>query len=831
MTNPPDNLQLQLAFEYVQYTGRNLFLTGKAGTGKTTFLHTLKTQSPKRMVVVAPTGVAAINAGGVTIHSFFQLPFGPLVPDMESGNDKPGGHYRFSRQKIDIIRSLDLLVIDEISMVRADMLDGIDAVLRRFRGGSRPFGGVQLLMIGDLQQLAPVVKDDEWEILRSHYQTVFFFSSQALARTPFVSIELQHIYRQSDAGFIDLLAKVRKNQMDEADLIALNERWNPARAQETPEGAITLTTHNFQARKINEARLALLPGKVRRFEGRVEGEFPSYAFPADFELDLKPGAQVMFVKNDSSSEKLFYNGKIGRLKQISETRLMVECPGDAEPISVEPAEWKNIKYTLNEETKAIEEIESGKFIQFPLKLAWAITIHKSQGLTFDKVIIDARAAFADGQVYVALSRCRTLEGLVLSTPIENRSIKSSAVVGEFTRNLERNAPDQDQFQEAKRDYQIMLLDELFDFSILLRCLFSCLKITNEHKTILAGITPAFLGRIIDDVKAEITGVADKFTIQRGQIIRETGDLETSALLQERVGKAAEYFFGKIESLVAQPLQVVSFETDNREIRKALQKTLEAVLKEAAGKLYCLNACRSGIVFADFLKVRAQSLFQGPSAKQAPWKEDRRAISEAFSHPELFDRLKHWRAAKAKKAGKPAFWVLHNRVLAEISERLPASSEEFCVIKGLKGKKGKTLGPEILELVAEYRLKHNLPAPQAVQEIESGRSAVEKINKPKTKEESLRLFLEGRGPAEVAAVRGLTLTTIEGHLAHFVGTGKLSLDRLMEPEKAALIAAYFQNNPYQGLTPAKEALGEDVSYGDLRFVLKDLERQGKLKTGF
>ncbi len=632
MTETPDNRQLQLAFEYVQYTGRNVFLTGKAGTGKTTFLHTLKTKSPKRMIVVAPTGVAAINAGGVTIHSFFQLPFGPLVPDMESGGDGPGGQYRFSRQKIDIIRSLDLLVIDEISMVRADLLDGIDAVLRRFRGGSRPFGSVQLLMIGDLQQLAPVVKDDEWEILRSHYQTMFFFSSQALAQNRFVSIELQHIYRQSDARFIDLLAKVRENRMDEADLIALNKRCNPALAKETPEGTITLTTHNFQAQKINEARLAALPGKEKRFEARVEGDFPPYAFPTASELVLKPGAQVMFVKNDSSPEKLFFNGKIGQLKHITEDGLIVKCPGDTKPIMVEPAEWKNIKYTLNETTREIKETESGKFIQFPLKLAWAITIHKSQGLTFDQAVIDARAAFADGQVYVALSRCRTLEGLVLSTPIESRSIKSSAVVGEFTRHIEQNAPDQDQLKEARRDYQVVLLDELFDFSALLGCLFSCLKISNEYKTILAGVTPLFFRRTVEAVKAEITGVADKFTVQRRQIIREAADLETCPLLQERVSMAADYFIGKIESLVTRPLQAVSVETDNREARKALQKALEAVFKKAAGKLYCLNACRSGIVFADFLNVRAQSLFQGTAAKPARLKEDQGAASRHSQPP-------------------------------------------------------------------------------------------------------------------------------------------------------------------------------------------------------
>lgn len=712
MTDPIDNPQIQLAFEYVQHTCCNVFLTGKAGTGKTTFLHTLKNRSPKRMIVTAPTGVAAINAGGVTIHSFFQLPFGPLVPGEKPGTDggdsgRPQSQYRFSRQKIDIIRSLDLLVIDEISMVRADQLDGIDAVLRRWRVSNRPFGGVQLLMIGDLLQLAPVVKEDEWEILSPHYDTMFFFSSKALAETRFVSIELKHIYRQSDTAFIDLLGKVRDNSIDASVLAALNKRCNPAFAGKTPDGYITLTTHNYLARQINEARLASLPGREKRFEAAVEGEFPPYAFPTASELVLKPGAQVMFVKNDGLPEKRYFNGKIGRLKRIAQDSLVVECPGDIEPITVEPAEWKNIKYTLNEETKEIQETVSGKFIQFPLKLAWAITIHKSQGLTFDKAIIDAQAAFADGQVYVALSRCRTLDGLVLSTPIERRSIKSNAVVGAFTRTIDQNTPDPDQLKEARRDYQLVLLDELFDFSVLWRRLLTCIKIANEHKTILAGATPSFFNRIVEPVKAEIAGVADKFTAQRRNIARDAADLQNSPLLQERVAKAADYFAGKIESLVVAPLKAVAVETDNRDARKNLQKAIDAVLAEAGSKLYCLNACRTGIVFADYLKARARSLFQEPAAKPARAKAEPQT-PETIENPELYKMLKQWRAATAEKSGQPPFWILHNTALAEIAAKLPATMQELRAIKGLKSKKGKTFGDEILQLVARYRSENNLP---------------------------------------------------------------------------------------------------------------------------
>ncbi len=732
MDAPVDNPQLRMAFEYVQYTGRHIFLTGKAGTGKTHFLHTLKSLSPKRMIVVAPTGVAAINAGGVTIHSFFQLPFGPLLPEKETGGEPPAGTYRFNRQKIDIIRSLDLLVIDEISMVRADLLDGVDAVLRRFRPGDRPFGGVQLLMIGDLQQLAPVVKSDEWQILRPHYETMFFFSSRALGRTSFVPIELKHIYRQSDPGFIDLLAKVRENRLDDDDLRDLNRRFDPALAA-APEGAITLTTHNAQARKINATRLAALPGRERRFPAGIEGEFPEYAFPTDADLALKTGAQVMFVKNDGSPEKRYFNGKIGRLKTIGRDELTVQCPGEAEPITVEPVEWKNIRYVLNETTKEIEETEAGRFIQFPLKLAWAITIHKSQGLTFDRAVIDARAAFADGQVYVALSRCRSLEGLVLSSPLEGRSIKSSTVIGAFNRHIEENVPDEEQLQAAKREYQEVLLDELFDFSSLLRRLLFCLKIAAEHQAVLTGLGPDFFRSLVESVKTDITTVAEKFLTQRKRIVDQVLDLEQSPQLQERVGKAAVYFAEKIETQVSRPLRAVSPETDNREVRRIMQKALSLAGQESAQKIYCLRACRSGIHFTDYLQVRARALFQEPTGKPDRSKKIEASPTDpgTIPHPKLYQTLKEWRAAKAKEHNQPAFWVLHNNTLVEICRRLPAEEATLRTIKGLKGKKGQTLGTEILELVAQYRSKTPLPESGP----ESGSEDIPPAKPPKEKGKS------------------------------------------------------------------------------------------------
>ena len=406
----PKNPELELAFNFINKTDRNLFITGKAGTGKTTFLHQIKKESLKRMVIVAPTGVAAINAKGVTIHSFFQMPFGPILPNQIANTSNQ--QRRFSKTKIDIIKSLDLVIIDEISMVRADLLDGIDQVLRRYKNRNKVFGGAQVLMIGDLQQLAPVVKPNEWSLLQQHYNTVYFFSSKAYQEANVVSIELKHIYRQKNEDFITVLNEIRNDNLSEKSAAILNKRFNPTFSPTKDDGYITLTTHNKRAHLINDSELNKIKHKTCFFEAEVSGKFSENAYPNDEKLALKVGAQVMFIKNDSSAEKRYFNGKIGIVTDISKENVTVQCANEIEEIITEKELWDSINYTINEETKELKEEIVGSFKQIPLRLAWAITIHKSQGLTFERAIIDAEASFAHGQTYVALSRCTSLEGLV-----------------------------------------------------------------------------------------------------------------------------------------------------------------------------------------------------------------------------------------------------------------------------------------------------------------------------------------------------------------------------------------------------------------------------------
>ena len=492
------NRELRNAWDFVEHTGISIFLTGKAGTGKTTFLRALKEHSNKRNVIVAPTGVAAMNAGGMTIHSFFQLPLSPFVPNANIKN-----RFDYSKEKRKIMRTLDLLIIDEISMVRADVLDAIDSVLRRFREPNKPFGGVQLLMIGDLQQLTPVVTPTEEELLQRYYDTPYFFGSKALRSINYVTIELTHVYRQQDETFITLLNNIREGNVSESDLQRLNQRYDPTFQPKQGSDYIRLTTHNRMAESYNEDQLRNLPTRAYTFSAETEGNFPEYNYPTDFNLTLKVGAQVMFIRNDNIGR--YYNGRIGHVTYVDNEKISVLCPGDEEPFDVEAEIWENTKYTLNEKTKQIEAEVQGTFKQYPLRLAWAITIHKSQGLTFEHAIIDAQASFASGQVYVALSRCKSLEGLVLASPIGNTAIINDSRVSDYISHQTEEAQKSiSELPTLKEEYYRQLLIEMFNFNdlkvyeaalfrVLTEFFFKYTKINALHKMALSDLENRVIG--------------------------------------------------------------------------------------------------------------------------------------------------------------------------------------------------------------------------------------------------------------------------------------------------------------------------------------------------
>lgn len=713
--------QLKLAQEFIKFTGANIFLTGKAGTGKTTFLHKIKNNSHKRLIITAPTGVAAINAGGVTIHSFFQLPFGPqIIQKVDAGgtSDKQIDMNKFNRDKLNIIRSLDLLVIDEISMVRADLLDAVDRVLRRYKNRYKPFGGVQLLMIGDLQQLAPIVKDEDWEILKHYYDTPFFFSSQALKKTQFVCIELQHIFRQSDAKFINLLNKVRENRLDKDSLAMLNERFNPDFDIDKEKGYITLTTHNKQAEKINFIQMSKINEPSNIFSAEISGLFPEYSFPNESELVLKPGAQVMFVKNDTSKEKRYYNGKIGKITSIDDGFVYVICEGDDEEIVVEPVEWHNYSYTIDEKTEEIIENLLGTYKQIPLKPAWAITIHKSQGLTFEKAVIDANLAFAHGQVYVALSRCRNLEGMVLSSKIDPKCLRTDNSVLDFLNELEGNQPDEKKLAEYRRDFEFSLLAELNDFSTIQRRLEYCKKLVLENENVLQGKPIEICNETIIKIKTEIIDVSQKFYIQINRLFIQNPDVENNELLQERLIKATSYYKDKLNQIFELFFEMFVLETDNKAIKKSIKDSVERLDDEFRYKCACLETVGNGFLVSAYLESRSKaSLVKAPVKKlskkeKSALDEDSKQISRTIRaaedvassdiiRPDLYKLLKSWRNQKAAESNHPVYLIISQKSMVEMSNLLPKNLTQLRKINGIGDKKIHQFGNELLLIISEY----------------------------------------------------------------------------------------------------------------------------------
>jgi hypothetical protein len=724
-TTDSSNTLFNLAADLVNYTSRHVFITGKAGTGKTTFLKYIKETTQKNTVVVAPTGVAAINAGGVTMHSFFQLPFGPFVPGTlnrfngyQEATDKHSlfRNIRFSASKRDLFQELELLIIDEVSMVRCDMLDALDTILRHFRRQPMlPFGGVQVVYIGDLFQLPPVIPQQEWNILQQYYESPFFFQAKAVKEAPPLYIELKKIYRQNEQHFIDILNRVRNNAPQATDLAELNKRFNPSFTPPAGEKFITLTTHNRKADVINESELQKLPGKMHLFKAEISGEFSDKSLPTEQNLQLKEGAQVMFIKNDSGTERRYYNGKLGIIKKLSSDEILVSFHNGEADLKLEKETWKNIRYNYNQEKDDIEEEELGSFVQYPIRLAWAITIHKSQGLTFDKAVIDAGSSFAAGQVYVALSRCTSLEGLVLHSKIFSHAIATDERIIEFAQKEANDVYLVNLLQEEKDRYQADVLVKSFNWSKVVRALVDWKELIPGRKLPDTDEVMALNTNILEKAVQQ-AGIAEKFQQQLSQIL-QSGNID---LLQQRINKAILYLAKALAEEVLLPLQEhlssLQYASKVKKYYKEVQ-TLEAVILHHLQKLNNLRYRDLQFVIYEFHSIAHRSVIKEPKK----------------SRPE-------------------------------------------------KG--------------ASHR-------------------------------DSLLLYREGKSLQEIALLRNLAVSTIEGHLASFVYTGDIAIEELVSPEKTKAILKEIEDVGMTA-TSIKNRLSNDYSFGEIRAVMNYYRLQQEQK---
>ena len=707
----------QLAAQFINQTGKPVFLTGKAGSGKTTFLRYIKENSFKKMAVVAPTGVAAINAGGVTMHSFFQLPFGPFLPADQANLLK---NVRFNADKRQLLQELELLIIDEVSMVRSDMLDAIDTVLRHFRNQpGQPFGGVQLLYIGDLFQLPPVISDGEWDILKRYYKSPFFFDAKALQQEAPLYLELQKIYRQNDADFIHILNNIRHNQATQADLVRLHEHYIPGFEPAKADNYITLTSHNAKALDINQTALDSLPGHEYAFEAVLTGEFNEKSFPAEKILQLKEGAQIMFIKNDKGETRRYFNGKIGTIKEMNAEKIQVTFPGEEGELTVEQETWKNIRYQYNNDKDSIEEEELGTFKQYPIRLAWAITIHKSQGLTFEKAIIDAGASFAAGQVYVALSRLTAMDGLILRSRIHPHSISTDPRVIAFTESKLAEGALQKELEEEQKKFISRSLIQSFSWGKLVDGLQTNYD-EHDHRQFPEQRKAVLLGKEWLDKAIVQQETAVKFTRQLEHLLAAAPE-NGYAPLQQRTQAAAAYFTKALQEELITPLE-----------QHINEYKIKLKVKKYVKSLHELNLL--------FTRKKQQ-------------------IEQAA------------KIASGLTTGMDAAALLS--VLQEMNPWVGGAAEGG---KSLKG--------------SSHRI-------------------------------SLELFKAGNTVDDIVTLRGMTKSTVESHLASFIGTGEIDVKELVPAHKIEIILSTIESVGGSSLSPIKQKAGDDYSFGEIKAVMNYL----------
>ena len=781
----------QLAHGFANNTNRITFITGKAGTGKTTFLRKLKAESFKQIAVVAPTGIAAINAGGTTIHSFFQLPFSPFTPT-PVGKKELISKMKMQGRRQQILRELELLVIDEISMVRADVLDAIDTVLRHYRHRDhQPFGGVQVVFIGDMFQLSPVAKREEMQILLSYYEGIHFFDSHVMQQVPMIYIELDKVFRQKNADFIHILDEVRMNKLSTESLNKLESTYNPNFVPKDDDTYITLTTHNYKADLINSAQLKKIESKSKWFAADIKGSFPTNNFPVDTDLELKKGAKVMFVKNDTENPRRFYNGKIGEVTFIDDDYVMVTCPGEENAIYVEAVTWENMTYTVNKQTTKLEEKITGSFTQIPLRHAWAITIHKSQGLTFDKAIIDAGDAFAPGQVYVALSRCRTLEGIVLKSKINSNSIRNEANILKFSNR--RNDADEliEKLEASQVEYRKQLLIELFDFNPIQKLINYLRSDVNKAGSSFNDEAAPFLSNLATLI-SELKQVADKFTVQLSQIFNNTP--VDNSLLHARLTASSSYFNEKLKDLLEQIKDSPTY-TDDKAFAKSYNEDLLNIYTQVAQKNELISKLKQEFTIENYFKWRNNLTVKLPNLETYGGSKKESTVSV---NPDLMQRLIEIRNELAEENSVALYMIAPTKSLKQLADYLPQTPKDFLLIYGFGKVRVEKYGSFFLDEIRKYCEEKNLTS--RMNEMEASQ-VKEKTAKPKqvkgaTQKESLLLYTQGKTIEEITKIRNLKESTIAGHLAKFIETGETNIDDFLSSSKREEAKRLIKEKPDQ-----------------------------------
>lgn len=741
---------------FINQTNQSVFLTGKAGTGKTTLLKKIISSTYKNAVIVAPTGIAALNAGGVTIHSFFQLPFAGFVPEFGVApqftnavkletKDSLMRHFAMNKQRQNMMRNLELLIIDEVSMLRADLLDAMDWTLRNVRRTNEPFGGVQVLFIGDLLQLPPVVKPEEWSVLHNYYGGIFFFNARVLQEQKPLYIELSKIYRQQDDTFISVLNHLRDNRITEEDVKVLNQFVQPDFDALKEEGYITLTTHNSKADEMNAKALQSLKNKSFNYSAEVTGEFPPHLFPIEKDMELKVGAQVMFIKNDISFDKNFYNGKMGRIDSLSSAEISVYFPEENRSIVVEKYEWSNIRYTLNDKTGEIEETVMGTFVHYPLKLAWAITVHKSQGLTFDKAVLDVSDVFAPGQAYVALSRLRTLQGLVLLKPMRMNGLSNDQQVVAYSGNKADEPMLNAYLEHGTRKYLLDILSAAFDwFELNSKWGIHEASYRNAGSKTEKGKNKSWVTLQTQAVQSSVDP-AKKFRNQLENLFRnERLDMD---FVFERVQAAYTYFF----------------------------KILDGVLTSNLKKI------------AELRRVK----------KTKAYSEELEELDELLTEAIL----------KMKKAR-----ILMEAIVAgrEITKELVWTTE----VKNYKVAKIAALQQELRQNPSLLDM-HSDEEEEIIQLKKPKKEPKEKKEKRSTYDQSWDLWNDGHTIEEIARIRQLSETTIYGHFVFLIKAEKVELSDIMDGKRISELADLFGDYQGTSLTPLKEQLGDAVTWDELK----------------